>query len=329
MSLATPPTLAIVSIGAMGSGVAARLAAHGCTLLTTLAGRSPATRARAARLGIRDARIEDIAQHAELVLSILPPSAAEAFAEGYRAARARVISAEPQLPTATFADCNAVSPDTATSIGALFAGPTLRVRFVDAGIIGGPPRAGYDPVFYASADAPEALAHFASLRTWGLNVSAMEGAGAGGASALKMSYAGISKGITGLCTAMVLAAHANSPRTAQALLHELAASQPAVLQRMARGIPDMLPKAYRWVGEMEEISAFVAEGAAASSGERPGAGLGVDKGGEELIHLGLARLYERVERSLRAGEGGADVQVLKGFVEDAKRVLEAKEEGEQ
>ena len=76
-------------------------------------------------------------------------------------------------------------------IAALFAGSGI--GFVDAGIIGGPPREGYDPVFYASA-APEASAlldEFSGLAKYGLKVSPLrgEGAGVGDASALKMSYA--------------------------------------------------------------------------------------------------------------------------------------------
>ena len=65
----------------------------------------------------------------------------------------------------------------------------------------------------------------------------------------------------------------------------------------------MLPKAYRWVGEMEEISSFVREG------------LG---DGEAHVHEGFAHLYSRVEKSLPEGE---DVAVLKRFVEDAKDVM--------
>ena len=65
----------------------------------------------------------------------------------------------------------------------------------------------------------------------------------------------------------------------------------------------MLPKAYRWVGEMEEISAFVREG------------LG---DGEAHVHHGFAHLYERIESSLPECE---DVSVLKKFIEDAKTVI--------
>ncbi|TFY59163.1 hypothetical protein EVJ58_g5956 [Rhodofomes roseus] len=249
-----------------------------------------------------DVPMPELAARSQWVLSILPPSDALAFAARYKAAA----PAQSKLRVA-FADCNAVSPETVKKIAALFAGSGT--GFVDAGIIGGPPKDGYDPVFYASA-APEVsdlLDDFAGLSKYGLKVSPLrgEGAGVGDASALKMSYAGISKGIIGLTTTMILAAHASSPATAQALIHELHSSQPQILQRITTSVPTMLPKAYRWVGEMEEISSFVG-------------------GGEGQIHQGLARLYERVERSLKEEQEGGpaeDVKVLRGFVDDAKAVI--------
>ena len=85
----------------------------------------------------------------------------------------------------------AVNPTTVKRIAALFAGTPI--KFVDAGIIGGPPQGDYDPVFYASASPEDQreLDEFASLKQWGLNVKTLkgEGAGIGDASALKMSYA--------------------------------------------------------------------------------------------------------------------------------------------
>lgn len=97
------------------------------------------------------------------------------------------------------------------------------------------------------------------------------------------------------------AAHAASPATAEALLHELQASQPGLLQRITKTIPPMLPKAYRFVGEMEEIADFVRDGL----GE-----------GESNVHRGLAQVYGRVERSMNE-PGLGDVEILKKFVEKA------------
>ena len=105
-----------------------------------------------------------------------------------------------------------------------------------------------------------------------------------------------------------IAANASSPATANALLHELAASQPVILQRIVNSTPGMLPKAYRWVGEMEEISQFVENGLGKQAGPTDGPQPAVEGIGQ--IHMGLARLYERVTHSVDAGEGFGDVKVL-------------------
>lgn len=104
-----------------------------------------------------------------------------------------------------------------------------------------------------------------------------------------------------ILNALYLAAHNSSPATAKALIRELNASQPIVLKGIPTRIPSMIPKAYRWVGEMEEIAAFVGE----------------DEGD---IYHGLAQLYQRVEKAV---EGGSeDLQTLDEVIEDAKQVLD-------
>ena len=133
-----------------------------------------------------------------------------------------------------------------------------RARFVDIGIIGGPPgEAGPGPRLYASGADAEALL---PLRDWGIDLRAIAG-GIGAASALKMSYAGITKGLTALGSAMALGAV--SAGAAAALHAELSASQPELMRYFSRSVPDMFDKAYRWVAEMEEIAAFLGESPAA------------------------------------------------------------------
>src|SRR5262249_59333267 len=78
------------------------------------------------------------------------------------------------------------------------------------------------------------------------------------ASALKMSYGGITKGFTAIAVAMVLGATRTG--SAAALHKELQASQPHLLAWLTRQVPRMYPKAYRWVAEMEEISHFLEDG---------------------------------------------------------------------
>jgi hypothetical protein len=59
---------------------------------------------------------------------------------------------------------------------------------------------------------------------------------------------------------LLLAAHASSPATADALLNELNQSQSMIIKRLTSAAPDMLPKAYHFSGEMEEIADFVGNG---------------------------------------------------------------------
>ncbi|KIK68920.1 hypothetical protein GYMLUDRAFT_152411 [Collybiopsis luxurians FD-317 M1] len=293
-------TVAVIAAGAMGSAVGRRLVQSGCTVLTNLEGRSEASRRRAADSGMKDAPLLQIANEASYVLSILPPSNAFSFAEKFlRESKAAVnrASVEPLV----FVDCNAVNPATVKRIAALFA-QSPAISFVDSGIIGGPPKDAYNPTFYASADDSKVLDSFGELSQHGLKISLMkDGGGVGDASALKMSYAGMTKGTTALFTTMILAAHASSPATAEALLHELGESQPEMLRRITRSVPSMVPKAYRWVGEMMEISSFVGAG-------------------EGSIYEGIAKLYERIEESLNGDQ--EDIQTLEKFIEEAKKKVD-------
>ena len=184
------PVIAIVAPGAMGAAVAKRFTTAGLTVLTHLHGRSPASHKRARDAGMQDASLSDIAQRANWVLSILPPSDAFGFAQKFREAHT-TLDAGLKSAKIAFADCNAVNPETVKRIASLFT--STSIGFIDAGIIGGPPSDGYDPVFYASVHPQDdqLLTEFEGLNAYGLKVSPLrgEGAGIGDASALKMSYA--------------------------------------------------------------------------------------------------------------------------------------------
>jgi 3-hydroxyisobutyrate dehydrogenase-like beta-hydroxyacid dehydrogenase len=257
------PSVAIIAPGMMGSAVGKRLTQNGLRVTTVLAGRSSASVARAGEAGMVAVTEEDAAA-ADLLLSIVPPGDALALSERL----APVLRARNEKPV--YVDCNAVSPVTAVAIAEVVA--ATGCPFVDAGIIGAPPRPSYDgPTFYASG---EAAARFAALNDYGLKIHVMDGA-AGAASAMKMSYAGITKGFTAMGAAMLLAA--SRAGTAQALHHELSQSQPALLGWLTRQVPAMFPKAYRFVAEMEEIAEFVGDDPAARQ-----------------MYEGYARLYERL-----------------------------------
>ena len=113
------------------------------------------------------------------------------------------------------------------------------------------------PRFYASGAA---AARFAALREYGLDVRVLDGP-LSAASALKMSYAGITKGTQAIGAAMMLAATRGG--SAEALLKELEFSQQDLLALFRQQLPMMPAKAYRWIAEMQEIAGFVGDDPAA------------------------------------------------------------------
>lgn len=236
-------TIALFGAGAMGSAVGRRLVESGARVVTFLEGRSSATLERARAAGLEAVPLPAFGE-ADIVLSIVPPAEALAVAERV----APVLRAGRGKPA--FIDLNAVSPKTMERLAAGLA-PT-GAKVLDGSIIGGPPVPGKaGPVVCLSGDLagePELLSRF------GLKVRPVKGP-VGAASALKMCYAGINKGIVGLSSAMLLAAARND--ASEALKVELAESQAELLRRLGHSIPDMFPKAYRWVAEMEEIAEFL------------------------------------------------------------------------
>jgi 3-hydroxyisobutyrate dehydrogenase-like beta-hydroxyacid dehydrogenase len=246
------PVVAVIAPGAMGAAVGKRLFDSGVKVLTSLQDRSQETIARAKAAGMAAASDKEIAG-ADFILSILPPGDALALAQRF----APALTASNAKPV--YVDCNAINPKTVEKVAAAIA-PT-ECPFVDAGIIGQPPSpapAGQDkvagsPRFYASG--PAAL-RFATLRDFGLDVRVLDGA-LSAASALKMSYAGITKGTQAIGAAMMLAAARAG--SADALFAELQSSQKELFPWLKRQLSMMPPKAYRWVAEMQEIAGFVGD----------------------------------------------------------------------
>src|SRR5690606_4655655 len=119
--------ISIIGAGAMGCAVARRLIAHGCKVLTSLEGRTAASRERAQAAGMVDVPLERLTE-AEMILSIVPPSVATSVAESVVAA-SKSAARKP-----LYADCNAVSPRTVAGIASIM--EHAGFPFVDAGIIG-------------------------------------------------------------------------------------------------------------------------------------------------------------------------------------------------
>ena len=263
-------TVAIVGTGEMGAAVGRRLREAGARVVTTLAGRSAESvaRVRGAGLDVVDEN-DSLVRDANFILSIVPPGVAVEVAKSLRDPLERAQS-KP-----AFVECNAVSPATCRRIRDLLGTTT----FIDAGIIGGPPAAGtVDPAKGPRIYASGADAHLLKrLSQFGLDIAMVDGP-VGAASGLKLSYAGLTKGFTALCATMMGAAEREG--LAEAFRAELARSQPGFLARIDRAIPDMRPKAYRWVAEMQQIAEFVGN---------------PDNGA--TIYEGAALLYQRIARS--------------------------------
>lgn len=256
------PIVTLIAPGNMGASLGERLTANGIEVRTSLEGRSAATIERAqsaGMIGVDDDTLYDV----DIVLSVLPPSEAMPLVE--RMAKRLGAMEKPPL----FVDCNAVSSQSAEKMAAIMG--EAGAPFVDGGIIGGPARVGYGPKLYVSGERAEEIA---VLNDYGLFVPVLDGP-VGAASALKMSYAGITKGLTAIGTSMVLAAE--QAGAGEALYKELADTQSQLLERFSRTIPNMFSKARRWGPEMQEISEFVSE-----------------RAGEEQVYQGFAALYERI-----------------------------------
>jgi putative dehydrogenase len=257
------PTVAIVAQGAMGAGVAQRLAEQKVSVTTSLTGRTEKSAERARAAGMQAVDERQLAE-ADFFLSIVPPGEALALAKRL----APVLTAANKKPV--YADCNAVSPATMREIAEVVR--ATGCPFVAAAIIGPPPKPGStNTKIYASGPAAKDLAR---LNDYGLIVRVLEGE-LTAACALKMSYAGITKGFTALGAAMLLAAAREG--AGEALHAELAESQGALLGWLTRQVPNMYPKAYRWVAELDEVAAFV----------------GTDRPEHEMLSA-AARLYERL-----------------------------------
>jgi 3-hydroxyisobutyrate dehydrogenase-like beta-hydroxyacid dehydrogenase len=280
------PVVAIVAAGNMGAGIARRLVENGVTVLTLLNGRSPATQERATAAGMKPASL-DAVMDADLLLSIVPPANALAFAEQ----TAFALKSARRKPV--FADCNAVSPATVRHIHAVVS--ATGAEFVDAGIIGFPPEVGgKSPHIYACG---ESAAKVAALSEYGLDIRVLKGP-VGAASALKMAFAGISKGSIAIVAAMILAAERAG--SAEALRQELSESEQSLLKTMSVRIPrSMFPKAWRWVAEMQEIADFAKEDPAAHE-----------------IWMGISKLYERMAEDL--GGDHKETDALAKFFEGVK-----------
>jgi 3-hydroxyisobutyrate dehydrogenase-like beta-hydroxyacid dehydrogenase len=263
--------------GEMGAAVAGCLVTAGYPVLWASAGRGPATAARAQAAGLRDAgTVAALSGRADIILSICPPHAALDVARSV---------AEPAATgfggvfSGVFVDANAVSPGTAAEVARIVGAGGA--SYVDGGIIGLPPATpGRTRLYLSGPRAAEVRDLFAGTA---LDARVLDG-GLAAASALKMAYAGWTKGTAALILAV--RALARAAGVEDALLAEWQESQPELATRSQRAATSAAAKGWRWVGEMEEIAASMA-----AAGLPPG------------FHQAAAEVFRRSSRG-EAGDAG-------------------------
>jgi 3-hydroxyisobutyrate dehydrogenase-like beta-hydroxyacid dehydrogenase len=231
-------TVGLLHPGEMGTAIGASVVASGARVLWVSQGRGEATAARAREIGLEDVgTLAALARSAEIVLSVAPPHAAldvarAVIAQGFRG---------------LYVDGNAVAPETARQIAALVEG--AGARFVDGGIIGPANRVPGAARLYLSGNG---AAEVAPLFAAGPIAAMVLDAPIGAASALKMSYAAWTKGSQALLASV--RALATAEGVDAALLAEWKLSQPDVTAKSERAISENARKAWRFVGEMDEIA---------------------------------------------------------------------------
>ena len=231
-------TVGLLHPGEMGTAVGASVVAGGARVLWASEGRGAATAARAKDIGLEDAgSLAALVKSSQIVLSVAPPHAA------LDVARAVVGHGFRGL----YVDGNAIAPETARQIAGLVEG--AGARFVDGGIIGPANRVpGAARLYLSGKDAGEVAPLFAAGP---VNAVVLDGP-VGAASAIKMSYAAWTKGSQALVASVRALAAAEGVDAA--LLAEWKLSQPEATARSERAIRDNSRKAWRFVGEMDEIA---------------------------------------------------------------------------
>jgi 3-hydroxyisobutyrate dehydrogenase-like beta-hydroxyacid dehydrogenase len=254
-------TIGLLHPGEMGAGVGAAARAGGSRVLWASEGRGDDTRRRATEAGLEDVKtVAALVGKSDVVLAVCPPHAALDVARAVAGHAFRGL----------YVDGNAVSPTTSRSIAKIVeaAGAT----YVDGGIIGPPPdKPGTTRLYLSGAAAERVRALFAPGP---LEAIVLPG-DLTSASAIKMAYAAWTKGSQALI--MAVRALATAEGVDEALLAEWNRSQPDLPKRSENAAKGTARKAWRWVGEMDEIAATF-KGASLPNG----------------FHLGASEVYRRM-----------------------------------
>jgi len=233
--------IGIMSIGEMGFHWAKLLKSRGVEVLTYDKDRGEVSRKRGENAGVKSvASMAELVRSSELIVSIVVPSAAKRVAENVAAG-----VKEAGRKDLLFLDANAISPMTADDIAAIL-GPA-GVSFVDGGIIGAASRIGKGTVVYVSG--PQA-SRLRALESFDIPIKVL-GPNTNQASAFKVVYAGLTKGLQGLFCELFMGARRFG------LLKELTAqyeeSFPGLIDKVASSIVGLRIHAGRRAEEMDEL----------------------------------------------------------------------------
>ena len=291
-------SVAILSPGDMGHAIGQLLRENELRVLTCLAGRSNRTRELSQQAGITDVpSLKELVEQSDVLMSVTiseaVPGLCREIADAVKATGADLL----------FAECNAIAPELSREMEGVLS--EAGARYVDASIIGGPPRNGSSPRVYVSGGN---AAEFEHLRDFGLDVRNL-GPQLGRASGIKMCYAAMTKGTTALQAELLIAAEKLG--LTQELMAEFSGSQPAVVKRMEGWMPGMPAKSRRWISEMEQIEATFR-----------------DLGLTPNIFKGVADIYRMIADTPLGDENPESRDEERGLAETIRLIAESMAEGD-
>jgi 3-hydroxyisobutyrate dehydrogenase-like beta-hydroxyacid dehydrogenase len=230
--------IGILHPGEMGSAVAASMQSGENQVYWASEGRSSHTRERATELGLVDVfTVAALCEVCPAIFSVCPPEFADAVADQVLGCAFRGL----------YVDANAISPERVRCIGTRMRGSGI--TFVDGSIIGIATRVpGSTWIYFSGESAAEAAACFG---VGPIQAEVIAG-GIGKASALKMCFAGYSKGTSALLCAVLAAAEQLDVR---ALLERQWTRTGGSPSNPAKTAASVAPKAWRFAPEMNEIAA--------------------------------------------------------------------------
>jgi 3-hydroxyisobutyrate dehydrogenase-like beta-hydroxyacid dehydrogenase len=258
-------TVTLLHPGAMGASIGSALTQNGHTVLWVSKERSQTTKQRAADAGLEESEFRTALNRAEVVISVTPPGVAVSVAadvadEGF---------------DGVYVDMNAVAPQSATQMAALFP------QFVDGGIVGPPAwERGTTRLGLSGPRTAEVESLFAGSTIETIDL----GPEIGKASAFKVSFAAWTKGSGALL--LLVCAYARSQGVESELFQEWERRGMGMETKSTTVAQQMGPKSWRFGDEMREISDAV---------EAAGLGTGLFKHAGETFDR-LAHLKNATDR---------------------------------